>query len=197
MRSLSALLFLCFTVTTVLAVGNGESSTGIQRYDGDYNVNPRIGNRGELQRYTKQLQDFLFEKHPEPDFSIQTLSESPFTHDQLKTDLDHDRNLRRFLFLGHTKPGAPDMVLAAPLAQTPRPDGTRKFVLLTAQKPHKIKVKGYVEIQRPEKVMDVIRGSHWPDGYALERGHVLNMDEIFEQLSMLQPPSWKGKVPLR
>ena len=190
MKSLFSLLFSCLTAASVLAAGSGDSSTGVPNSNANYHL--KTGNHRQKVTYAGRLQDYLLERHPVPDFDIETLSASPINHQQLEADLDHDHNLRRFLYLGHTKFGKPDMVLAAPLGQAHQPDGARRFVLLTAKKPRSMESQGFVKISNPKKVMDIIDGGEGPGGHDLIPGHVLNMHEIFDELGMLKGLKFKG-----
>ncbi|SJX65718.1 uncharacterized protein SRS1_10050 [Sporisorium reilianum f. sp. reilianum] len=150
----------------------------------------------QRQEYAARLRDHIANVFRVPNVDVSEVH-SAISEPALKGNLNYDRNFRRFLYLGHTYRGYPDMVLATPLDAMPRADGSHVWALLIARKPvhrligPRISACGFVTVSEGRAVLGSLAQQRSPDGGTLEPGHLLNIDEVFEELSMLRLPSWE------
>lgn len=114
--------------------------------------------------------------------------------------LNHNPSFRRFLYLGHSEPGIPDMTVATPI-HLPDQNGRQVWALLTVQKAPrrggqpKIFSHGFVAVEDSNRVMERVMRQGERRAYALETGQVLTLPEVFEELAMLYSPNWRGGIP--
>jgi len=117
-------------------------------------------------------------------------------HDTLRRDLSSDINHRRFLYLGHTAWGRPDMVLAVPLQNGANADRTHTWAILSVHKSENPKrppyffVHNYVKVSDGRATLARLAQAYGPQNGVLEHGQALTLEEVFDELKMLQPADW-------
>lgn len=146
--------------------------------------------------YARRLRDHISHVFQIPNVDV-SIFNPDIVEQELKDSLNHDRNLRRFLYLDHTFPSEPDMVLATPLHWQLRADGSHVWALLTVKQPAyrgdrpRMAARGFVTVSQGRAVFGTLSRQRGPNGAMLQRGHLLDMDEVFDELKMLKLPQWE------
>ncbi|SPO48088.1 uncharacterized protein PSANT_05776 [Moesziomyces antarcticus] len=198
MRGFFVLLFLFASIFHVVLAARGNPSTAEEEH------------RFEIERYPSyERQDYVrrFREHVHNDLGLTqvrlgSVRDAPVTSDQLASHLILDKHQRRLIYLGHTEPQLSDMVIASPLSGGTS-DGSKLFSIFSAHKnPQraghaKLKAYGFVKVENPGPLMQHMDNARGTQGLALEKGNVLKLGEMLDELPMLFPPGWNGRPPRR
>lgn len=167
-------------------------------YNGRYMLQIRT-NSDQTREYAQRLQNhivntFRFRPGPFSEFL-------PFLDETgLRQNLNFDRSLPRFLYLGHRYWSHPDMVLATPLHLQPRADGSHVWALLTVHPPlwrggpPQVKARGFITAQYGQAVIRRLSQRGRFRGGSLEPGHILSIEQVFQELRWLRWASWNPGV---
>ena len=203
MRAIFLFTLLSIVIPTAFGAGGSTSSSeerntpSVEHFDKPYvlELRPPI----ERERYARMLRTHILDEWKFPDVEVSNFQPAPLTESQLRANLNYNRNLRRFLYLQSTYTGLPDMDLATPIHGEAQEGGTHIWVLLTVHRPVRkptrlgqVTAHGFVTVTKGDKVMRKLGDLGGPGSAALESGHALTMEEVFEQLPMLRSASWKG-----
>ena len=173
----------------VLAAG-GASSSGTERYTTPYDVRDRAP-RGR-DEYAELFRQQLRERLGLPGVTVENIHLDAVGADAVARDMNHNRNLRRFLYLGKIEQEKPAMILATPLTGWVQPDGSQPFALLTAHRGRIVQHHGFVKVSDSEQVRRVMNG--WVPTHVLEPGFSLTIDEMFNELQILRHMGWAGRL---
>lgn len=198
MRGLLVLLFVFASIFHGVLAARGNPSTAEEEH------------RFEIERYPPyERQDYVrrFREHVHNDLGLTqvrlgNVRDAPVTSDQLASHLILDKHQRRLIYLGHTEPQLSDMVIASPLSGGTS-DGSKLFSIFSAHKnPQraghaKLKAYGFIKVENPGPLLQHMDNARGTQGLALEKGHVLKLGEMLDELPMLFPPGWNGRPPLR
>lgn len=176
------------------------SSPEIRPYDGHYTLTLRPSNLRD--EYMARLQAHIRDAWNMPHVRVQRLEPYELSPEQLRTNLNYDPSLRRYLYLHHSFWSFPDMVLATPIHREVRqPEGDHIWVLLSAHQPPfrgappLMRSHGYYTVSNGEAVVNRLARIEGPNDQALERGQVLTIEEVFRELRLLRLPNWEPEVP--
>lgn len=181
MRVLSFILVLILAVAAVAATGGASSSPNVALpYTDPYLMT--FASVSGKQEFVNLMHRHWSQKSPDPEFDIRPFDKDPYTLDQLHTNLNHNRNFRRLVYLGPSGEGRPDMMLATPMHGKSNPDGSILWAFLHAQKPNKVTSHGYAWINPGFDAMTKLRRGKGPGEGDLQIGHVLTIEEVFQRL---------------
>lgn len=205
MRSPALLLLLLFAIEVIATGGSGEPS-GAQGpvssapvngdpYDGEYAIDMRPSSLRAP--FSARLENHIGDVWQVPNVHVEPVELQSFSPTDLRANFNYDRNLRRHLYLYNTYSNFPDMVFATPMHREPRPQGNHLWALFSAHQPpfqgdHPlIRVHGFVTVSNGGAVVQRLSELPGPQNRAaVEKGHVLNIQELFQQLGRLRWPHW-------
>ncbi|SAM85552.1 uncharacterized protein UBRO_20010 [Ustilago bromivora] len=187
MKLLFFLVCLSAATSSVIAPGGASTSetdavSESRRFTGPYVLiilRPTATYRG----YSKQLQKYARAYLGLPDLTVTSAAGHSFRikPDTLRKDMNHEKDLRRFLYLGPTRHRRKDMLLAFPLRLRAPRSKERIFAIVAAKPPNEVVSHGFFKASQPTELAESIyKGGYSPD--YLEPGHVLTIQEVFSEL---------------
>ena len=200
MQLFHAFVLFCSAFSIVWAAGGASSSetpstssaaSEVEHFDGPYTLELR--HNIEHDKIAMFLRAHIEDEWKLPDGEVSNHHRIMLEARQLRKNLDYNRSLRRFLYLDHTFPNLPDMMLATPLHGHPQADGTLVWALFTVHQPYLRDVDrghvvshGYVTVSPGEKALQKLVKQRGPKNGILKPGHVLTIEEVFDHLAALK-----------